>query len=484
MTKRLSLNLSGLAVLALLSACGGGGGSSGSDGNSNVPLPSPLPPSASLANQCAQPRPGTVDRQGSMSTEKAYLRSFIDETYLWYRDVPANLNPDAYNSTQAYFDVLKTNAVTASGKLVDQFHFYMLSADWQASLNGISQDYGIQWAAFQSSPPRNYLVADVAPNSPAALAGVVRGDKITLVDGVDFVNDNTSTGIATLNQGLFPSSIAAHQLVFNGSKSVTMTPANYTVQTVQNVKVIPTANGNVGYFIFNSHIIQSEGELIKAISQLQAANVSDLIIDLRYNGGGLLAVASELAYMIAGPANTNNLVFEKLIYNDKLTSQNQTYPFYNTSSANQPLPTLNLNKVSLLVGPGTASASESIINSLRGVNVAVNLIGATTRGKPYGFVPQDNCSYTYFSIQFKGANNKGYGDYADGFAPTCPATDDFTHQRGDVNETLLKTALSYRVSGACPASGAGASVLQDTSEKYEVIRPLPELRIPPPLPHT
>ena len=71
----------------------------------------------------------------------------------------------------------------------------------------------------------------------------------------------------------------------------------------------------------------------------------------------------------------------------------------------------------IITGPGTCSASESIINSLRGVNVNVYLIGSTTCGKPYGFYPTDNCGTTYFSIQFRGENAANFGDYTDGFSP-------------------------------------------------------------------
>ncbi len=92
----------------------------------------------------------------------------------------------------------------------------------------------------------------------------------------------------------------------------------------------------------------------------------------------------------------------------------------------------------VLTGNGTCSASEAIINGLRGVDVQVIQIGATTCGKPYGFYPQDNCGTTYFSIEFKGVNAKGFGDCADGFSPATPArlpaqlpgcsvADDFTH---------------------------------------------------------
>jgi hypothetical protein len=129
---------------------------------------------------------------------------------------------------------------------------------------------------------------------------------------------------------------------------------------------------------------------------------------------------------------------------------------------NTAFPTLNLGKVFVLTGSGTCSASEAIINGLRGVNVDVIQIGATTCGKPYGFYPQDNCGTTYFSIEFKGVNAKGFGDYPDGFSPAnpqstqaqlpgCSVADDFTHQLGDPGENRLESALAYRDLGTCVA---------------------------------
>ena len=81
------------------------------------------------------------------------------------------------------------------------------------------------------------------------------------------------------------------------------------------------------------------------------------------------------------------------------------------------MPTLNLATVYVLTGAGTCSASEAIINGLRGVGVQVIEVGSTTCGKPYGFYPQDNCGTTYFSIEYKGVNDMGFGDYTDGFSP-------------------------------------------------------------------
>jgi hypothetical protein len=278
-----------------------------------------------------------------------------------------------------------------------------------------------------------------------------------------------------LQEGLFPTRVAAHKLGFNGRAEISMTPAKYEVVTVQNVKIIPTASGNVGYFTFDTHIAKSEAELVAAINQLKAANVTDLVIDMRYNGGGLLYVASELAYMVSDPARTTGKTFEQLTFNDKLTSQNQAYPFLSYGVSNATLPHLNLSHVTILATRGTASASESVINSLRGVDVTVDLIGSTTRGKPYGFVPQNNCGYTYFAVQFKGVNQKGYGDYADGFAPTCAAVDDLTHARGDTAETMLSTALSYRQTHNCPVSssaGPRAQMLFGADQQgFQLVRP-------------
>ena len=217
------------------------------------------------------------------------------------------------------------------------------------------------------------------------------------------------------------------------------------------------------------HILTAEQPLVTAIQQMRAANVNDLVLDLRYNGGGYLFMASQLAYMIAGPARTSGQTFERLQFNSKHTQIDPgtgqaltPMPFLSTTTASQPLPTLNLSRVYVLTGGTTCSASESIINGLRGVGVEVVQIGSTTCGKPYGFYPKDNCGTTYFSIQFKGVNAAGFGDYADGFSPNntvglagerlpgCSVADDFAAALGDTNEDLLQTALNRRIGQTCP----------------------------------
>jgi hypothetical protein len=202
-----------------------------------------------------------------------------------------------------------------------------------------------------------------------------------------------------------------------------------------------------------------------------------LILDVRYNGGGFLAIASEVAYMIAGAVPTAGRVFEQLQFSDKHRSINPVtggaltpLPFFDTSSSGQPLPTLNLSRVYVLTGSMTCSASESIINGLRGVGVEVIQIGSTTCGKPYGFYAKDNCGTTYFTVQFQGVNAAGFGSYGDGFSPQntmtargealpgCSVRDDFDFELGDPLEARVAAALEYRRSQTCPApSGASAS---------------------------
>src|SRR5207302_10245882 len=133
----------------------------------------------------------------------------------------------------------------------------------------------------------------------------------------------------------------------------------------------------------------------------------------------------------------------------------------------QALPSLGLTRVFVLTGPGTCSASESVINSLQGVDVQVIQIGSHTCGKPYGFYPADNCGTTYFSIQFKGVNAKGFGDYPDGFVPNgtgvagvtgCQVADDFDHPLGDPAEARLAAAPQYVPGQPCPpATGLQAA---------------------------
>ena len=457
-----------VSALSLLSSCGGGGDNSTIGGT-----PIGLAASSTLAQVCAAPRPSNAvdpftgrvygDVQGTLADEKSFLRSWVDETYLWYQDVRAlptsTLDASVYATPKAYFAVLKSPLTTPSGKAKDPFHFTYDTPTWVAlAQSGVSFGYGFEVALVSATVPRSAIVAFTQAGTTAADNGITRGAAILTVDGVDVAN---GTDKATINAGLFPKAAGSHTLVIRdfgaaASRTVTMNASALTEVPVQNVKTLPAPNASVGYMLFNDHIATSEAQLATAVSQLKAAAITDLVLDIRYNGGGYLDIASDLAYMIAGPTNTAGKFFERLSFNDRNPFPASTTGFHATSQGfssalpvGSPLPTLNLARVYVLTSADTCSASEAIINGLRGAGVVVNLIGGTTCGKPYGFYPRDNCNTTYFSIQFQGVNNAGFGDYPDGFAPTCPVADDFSHALGDPAENQLEVALGLRNTGTC-----------------------------------
>lgn len=470
-----------IALLAFTTACGSSG-----DGAWGAWLPASS--SSRYAGRCAVPRTGVDpltgtpyrDVPGSAADEKAWVRAWIDELYLWYREVP-NPSPAAYPTPVDYFDALKTPALTASGRPKDRFHFTYPTDVWEAlALGGVEAGYGVLWVILAPTPPRRVVAAYVEAGSPGATAGIARGTEVVTVDGVDLAN---GTNVGALNAGLFPSTVGStHTLTVTdaaGPRTVTVTSVAVTGTPVPLVRTLTTGTGTVGYVLFNDHVATAEAQLVAAIRQLKTAAVNDLILDLRYNGGGYLAIASEASFMIAGPTATSGKTFEKLVFNDKAGARdpvtglsNLPMPFLDTaqgfsSPAGTALPFLGLGKVYVLTGSGTCSASESVINSLRGVGIQVIQIGATTCGKPYGFYPEDNCGTTYFAIQFEGVNQLGFGDYGDGFVPGgtgtagltgCAVADDFGHALGDPAESRLAAALGYRATATCPPAAAAAAV--------------------------
>jgi len=474
--------------------------------------PGVFPPAASFAAQCAVPRVGIdpstglpyPDTPGSTLTENNWLRSWSNDLYLWYAEI-VDQDPALYR-TPAYFDLMKSTATTASGAPRDRFHFTYPTADWVAlSQAGVQVGYGAQWAIVSATPPRQVVVAYTEPGSPATApaANLSRGAEVVSIDGADLQYATDAQSIQILNAGLSPSVAGeTHQFVVRdlgatAERAVTLQAVPVTSVPVQNVGTVETPTGRVGYFLFNDHLAPAEQALIAAVGQLRAAGISDLVLDIRYNGGGYLAIASELAYMIAGPAATTGRTFEKLEFNDKHPTTDPVtgepllpYPFQPTSlglsaSPGQSLPTLDLPRVFVLTGPDTCSASESIINSLRGIDVDVIQVGSATCGKPYGFYPADNCGTTYFSIEFRGINAKGFGDYADGFSPLptpggdmgaltpgCPVSDDYTHALGSPEEGRFAAALLYRESQTCPAPVSATSANRLAAIDGRVYKPL------------
>jgi len=441
----------GLLTAMLLAACGGGGGNPGIcvSGSELVcagdpPAPAPLgTASDALSNIC------------TLEGEKQFTRAYLDEVYLWYDEIPA-VNAASYSRLDAYFYALLTPRLDASGQLKDRFSFITSSADADSLLTGNNIGYGIRWETDAQGRQR---VAFVDAGSPALAAGLARGGEM----------------VQLLTPGAFwyPNAPATISFVYRsapGAATSTVTLASAPVQEdplpLTETLTSPTGR-KVAYLLFNAHTSGAQDKLIPAVQAAQAAGVQDLVLDLRYNGGGYLSIALTLSSMLTNSA-ADGQVFEQLRFNNKRQAETDanTIRFSGQVQFGETvfpegteLPRLGLPRVFVLTTGGTCSASESVVNSLRGVGVDVVIIGATTCGKPYGFSRRDNCGAAYFPIEFQGVNAQGFGDYASGFPPACPLTDDFDHALGAPNERLLSAALNYVDTGACPAPSAAAPAL-------------------------
>lgn len=446
---RIAAALRWAAPLALLAACSGGG-----DGNAGSPAP------------VAAAAP-TVDQLANICTpvgEKTWELAYLQDVYLFYRDI-VQVDPAAYATPEAYFTALLVPSK-------DRFSFVEPQSIADAFFaNGQNIGYG---AVFKLDTDGKLRVGFVDAGGPLALQNVSRGAEVTAINGT------ATSGLTTaqINAALFPSTVGVSlsltlaELNRTGTRTLTVASSNVAVDPVPLAQVLaadpadPTS-ARIGYLLFNDHIATSEAELIAAIGTFQAAGVSDVVLDLRYNGGGYLYVASELATMLAGNRITANATFEKLSYNDKhpekTNNPSNTVPFYRTATGGQTLPTLNLSRVFVITAPGTCSASESVINGLSPF-VQVIRIGGTTCGKPYGFIQKNNCGKAYFAVQFQGVNNVGFGDYTAGFAPTCVVPDDFTKALGDRSEGRLSATLAFRNTGTCPALATSRDQLQSVDE--------------------
>ncbi len=414
----------------LLSACGGSGGSA----------------------------PATAAGNCSVTGQNAQILGIMQSWYYWYQYLPGSISPAAYSDTTSFLDALLY-------KPLDRFSFITTQAA-NTAFYGAGQYVGIGIGEEVVNGDQLQLTR-VYPGSPAATAGMARGDFILSINARAVATLIADGQLASAFGPAQPGVQVNLQFQPPGGSARTVTLIK-TVVTQPNVSLVQTFNAGgrtVGYFFFQNFITPSFDELNQAFAQLRSAGANELIIDERYNGGGLLSVAQYLGSLIVGNSDAGQ-VFARLNYNNQHTDQDQTLAFDNVSGA------LNLNRVVIITTNATASASELLINALKPY-IDVVTVGSTTFGKPVGENGFDFCGNVLYPMTFKMTNAAGYGDYFSGFAPTCPALDDLNQPLGSSNETSLATALYYLTNGNCgPAAAfaaralARAAALQPASQRY------------------
>ncbi|MGP1680004.1 MAG: S41 family peptidase [Burkholderiales bacterium] len=445
----------------LLAGCGSGGG--GSDDSAAAAVG--IEPSAQFKGMLVNAAPGAGALQSDWSEEtctdnrqKNWVRSWLNENYLFYADAPlASIDPDTHPDTVVdLFLDYTVHGVPSK----DRFSFVLPQAEADAVFqSGTATNVG--FTLRRDAGNGNIIrIAYVEPNGPAAAAGFARGMVLATVDGVA-----TSVSIpATLSDKLFNSAagtsseVGVQDTLGGPVRTLTVATATFGTSPLIVDRVLPGTT--TAYLAYNSFATPvGELQLADAFQRFAEAGVTDLVVDLRYNGGGYIDIAAQLGYMVAGQAQSSGKIFETLVFNDKRSAENVNTGFVNTvtgffgnsARAGEPLSALDLRRVSVLASGSTCSASESFISALRGIDIDVVLVGGTTCGKPYGFTQADNCTLAFFGLEFEGRNNKGVVTPVTGIPATCAATDDLDHALGDPAEHMLATALGYQLTGSCPA---------------------------------
>lgn len=390
-------------VLTVLAACGGGGGSA-----STAPAP-------------------------SAADEVRFVTGYMQDWYLWYRDLPA-IDPSAWSTPEQALAALKVPQ--------DRYSYIDSAATFDAFFDeGRALGFGFGYVLVGDELWIRY----VQPHSNAQTAGLRRGDRITAIDGVPMATLIASNGV---DAALGPAT-EGFRATFDLQRDtaplfITMTKGWYTLASVLDARVIDRPGGKVGYLVFMSFTEPSRAEWLTALTQVQEAGAQDIIVDLRENGGGRLSVAALIASSLM-PAGLDNPVGTKLEFNDRHTGSNQIFPL--TPVAN----TGRVRRLAWITSARTCSASESLITSLVPY-MAAALIGERTCGKPVGFTPPEFNGKVYSIVTFRTLNRDGFSDYYSGLSPSCTTGEDYSRPYGDPAEPKLAAALQWLDGAGCPVA--------------------------------
>ena len=410
-----------LLAVATLAACGGGGRSGPSD--------------------C-----GGVG-------QNSYVYDELRDSYLWADFVADGADPADYASPSALLQDLKHSLDQT--RFGGSYSYVADQAEFTSLLNeGEFTGLGVR-LGFTDADELTALL--VFSGSPAANAGLERGTRILRIDGQVPSSDPGQPNYFDSLLGADEAGVTVELEIQDPdaaqSRVVSVTKAVVTIDSVQNAQVFETPGGmTVGYLLFTNFFTEiSRDALRDAFSDFSAAGVDELIVDLRYNGGGSVRTSTVLGSLIAGGPvinSGNNEIFTDATANDDHPELGFIERFFDETQA------LDLGRVVVIGTQSTASASELVINGLEPF-LDVVLVGSTTFGKPVGQHPMDFCDKTLVAVTFQTLNADGQGDYFDGIAPDCVADDDWSEplslDANAGNEASIQTALDVITTGQCPA---------------------------------
>jgi C-terminal peptidase prc len=390
---------------------------------------------ALVAAPAALPGVGLVSAQTTCSVpnQNRFVRDVLFEYYLWYRELPM-VNPAGFESPDAYLDAVRYRPLDSS-------FTYIANRAEQDAFYSDSQFIGLGISThFDGTEMR---ISQVYPESPAAEAGLRRGDRIVSINARS-IESLTASGQLGTAFGANAEGVEVALVWQPGAgdpRSATLVKRPVTIPTVSMTKLFEVEGTRVGYVFFRNFVRPSFEALDASFAQLKQAGATELVLDLRYNGGGLVDVAQHLASLIGG-VRTQEKLFAEFFHNDRNAQRNRSLLFEAKADA------LDLRRVVVITTRASASASELVINALRPF-IPVVVVGDRTFGKPVGQYGFAFCDKVLNAVAFVLRNAEGSGDFFDGFEPTCAAADDLSHQLGDPGEASLNEAFTFLRTGAC-----------------------------------
>ena len=432
-----------LAMAVMLSGCGGSDEGTISTGGS-TPAPAP-----------------TASTGCSLRERQDWAAAQIREWYLFPDTLPATLSNASYTTVDDYIDAL---TATARAQRKDRFFTYLTSIkEENAYYNaGSSAGFGIRFALDQSG--QRLFSAESFEGAPGLAAGIDRGTAIgTTSATLRTVSAIVAAeGTAGLTTALGPDTAGtARVMQINdaaGTRTVTVTKTDFSLLPVSSrygAKIIQDGGQSVGYINLRTFIKTAEPALKTAFADFRAKGVTKVIIDLRYNGGGLIETAEYLGDLLGGARSTSE-VFDYVTFRTEKASNNTTRFF-----APQP-ESIAPTRIAFIGTGGTASASELVINAFTPyLHSNAGLIGTNTYGKPVGQIALDReaCDDRLRVVALATQNAARSGDYYDGLATkveaSCQASDDIGYQLGDPLESSTRQALNFLAGRSCtPITGA------------------------------
>ncbi|MFH0842011.1 MAG: S41 family peptidase [Bacteroidota bacterium] len=405
-----------------------------------------------LLGSCDKDDPDPVIPPDIPALARDTLYYIMKQWYYWY-DLMPSVTKENYTDPYLLLEGLRF-------KEQDKWSFVADYDEFLAEMQGSFVGHGFRIGLDNAN---NARIAMIYKNSPLYAESVRRGWIVKKVNGYDIAAILLAGDSEAYSNAIGPSTAGiTNTFIFqkpDGTEiTISSTKQSFTINTVILYDTLHLSSGITGHLVFESFILPSEQELETAFAFFKASGVTDLILDLRYNSGGYLTIAQQLASYIAGDSKAN-IVFARLSYNDKSQSANQSFLFKTSTYP------LSLSKLAVITTRLTASASEAVMNGLA-PHINVVSIGDTTLGKPMGMNGWE-CAKKYFfwPVTFKIVNSANEGEYYDGIEPDKIATDDIKHDFNDRDEECLKEAIIWLQTGSF--SGKGASVFSRSPQFSE-----------------